>query len=84
MKKLHTLSLMLGITIGFAIANFVSSPPHLLAQEEKKTQEEKKDGLSQEEIDRRLDEILQSQKEIRSRLDKIKEQAQTTKAAAGK
>lgn len=78
MKKLHTLSLILGITIGFSIAHFVSAPPRLMAQEEKK------DVLSREEIDKRLDEILQSQKEIRTRLDKIKEQAQFAKSASGK
>ncbi len=47
-------------------------------------EEDKKEVLAQEEIDKKLDEILKSQKDMKKRVETILTQTQFLKAASGK
>lgn len=78
MKRLHRASLALGLTLGFLAATAVYQIPSLRAQDAKK------ETLSQEELDKRLDEILDAQKALLQRLDTITTQTQFLKASSGK
>ena len=78
MKTIHRFSLVLGLALGFLAAAALQQLPSLHAQDAKK------ETLSQEELDKRLDEILDTQKALLLRLDTITTQTQFLKAASGK
>lgn len=78
MKTLHRFSLALGLALGFLAASAVYQIPSLRAQEAKK------EAMSQEEIDKRLDDILAAQKAIMDRIDAVTTQSQFLKSASGK
>ncbi len=81
MKKLHFSSLVLGAIIGLVLASMVHFVQPARAQE---STEQKKSALTDEEVDKRLDEILESQKELRKKLETIATQTRFLKASAGK
>jgi len=78
MKSIHTFYLIIGVFIGLAIGGFSPSIQKVFAQEEKK------DGLTDEEINKRLDEILEDQLKIKKKLEAITTQTQFIKASSGK
>ncbi len=78
MKRLHLFSLFLGLVLGLLIS---TSLPFLQVS---RAGDDKKEQLSPEEIDKRLDEILESQKDLKKRLDATLEQTRLLKATAGK
>ena len=78
MKLVHPFSIFFGLIIGLLIAGAVPYFQSSLAQDDKK------ETMTQEEIDKNLDEILQSQKELLARIETITTQSQFIKATAGK
>lgn len=78
MKTIHRFSLVLGLVLGFLAASAVYQVPALRAQEANK------DALTQEELDKRLDDILAAQKALMERLDTVTTQSQFLKSASGK
>ncbi len=78
MKHIHFFSLFLGIALGIFLTT------SLPFTEVSHANEEKKEGLSAAEIDKRLDEILESQKELKKKLDSTLEQTGFIKIAIGK
>ena len=78
MKTIHRFSLVLGLLLGFLAATALYHVPSLHAQEARK------DALTQEEIDKRLDDILLAQKAIMDRIDTIVTQTQFLKSSSGK
>ena len=74
MKRLHPSSLILGVVIGLLIAG---SMPYL----QQAMAEDKKEAISQEELDKNLDAILESQKELQKKLDSVTTQTQFLKAS---
>ncbi len=78
MNRIHRLSLALGAVLGFLAATALYQVPSLRAQDAKK------EGLSQEELDTRLDQILDSQKALMQHLETITTQTQFLKSSSGK
>ena len=77
MKRIQTFSLLLGITLGLTLAGAM---PYV----QKAVAEDKKEGITQEELDQKLDEVLKDQGELKKRLDSVITQTQSIKAASGK
>lgn len=100
MKKLHLPSIILGISIGILCATGALSIQHLFAQEpvsmeikggaplnnltSSNTSSQAQASLTQEEIDKKLDEVLESQKALQKRLETILVQTRFLKASSGK
>ncbi|MBI4027578.1 MAG: hypothetical protein HY360_21505 [Verrucomicrobia bacterium] len=78
MKRIHAFSLLLGVSLGLLIAGAFPFLQRSLAEDAKK------DAITQEELDKKLDEILDNQKEMRKRIDAVVEQTKFIKAAAGR
>jgi D-serine dehydratase len=78
MKSIHTFSLILGIVVGLSISGFAPVIQKAFAQEEKK------EGMTQEEIDKHLTDILESQDKLKKQLEAIVTQTQFLKASSGK
>ncbi len=78
MKQLHTFSLLVGITLGFLMASGLSY------LQQTRAADDKKEVISQEELDKNLDGILESQKGLIEHVETILIQTQFLKAAAGK
>ncbi len=78
MKRFHYLSLIIGMVLGFVIASALPHAQNIRA-EEKKTA-----ALSEEELDKKLDELLESQKDLKKRIETVTAQSQFLKAASGK
>jgi len=78
MKQLHLFSLLLGLVIG------LMSPCVLPCLRGTLLADDKKEIISQEELDKNLDAILESQKELMKKLETITEQTQFLKASSGK
>ena len=77
MKRIHLFSLTLGLALGFAAAAGVLKLPHACAEEPKPV-------MTQEELDKKLDAILEDQKQVAKRLEDVVTQTQFLKAASGK
>ncbi len=77
MKRIQTFSLLLGITLGLTLAGAM---PYV----QKTFAEDKKEAISQEELDRKLDDVLKDQGELKKRLEAVVTQTQSIKAASGK
>lgn len=75
MKRFHFFSLVLGLMLGILIS---TSLPVLQIS---RAVEDKKETLSSEEIDKRLDVILENQKELKRQLDATLEQTRFIKVA---
>ncbi|MCC7519663.1 MAG: hypothetical protein IT578_10820 [Verrucomicrobiae bacterium] len=78
MKTFSRFPFMLGAALGFLAAAALFRIAPLRAQEARA------EMLSQEELDRRLDETLDVQKKILERLEAVVTQTQFLKAASGK
>jgi hypothetical protein len=78
MKTIHFLYLVIGIFIGLAISGLNPSSTRAFAQEDKKT------AMSEEELNKHLEEILEGQAKIKKRLEAITIQTQFIKASSGK
>jgi hypothetical protein len=78
MNRIHRSSLALGVALGLLAAAALQRVPPLRAQDAKK------EALSQEELDKRLDEVLEAQKKLLERLDTVTTQTQFLKASSGK
>lgn len=78
MKSTHPFSLCLGIALGLLLAHGIPFTQHVFAQSEKK------EILSPEEIDKRLDEVIETQKVLKKRTEDVAELSRLLKATAGK
>ena len=87
MKKLNLFSAMVGLIFGLVLAGALPSVQRLLAQEtnkvasEVKKEEAKKEGMSEEEMGKKLDEILDSQKKLQEKISGILEQSKFLKVS---
>ncbi len=77
MKRIHLFSLTLGALLGLGAAGLFQLPRLQAA-------EEAKPGISQEELDKKYDELLEMQKDLNKRLDDVVTQTQFLKASSGK
>jgi len=77
MKRIHLSSLILGVLIGLGAIGLFQLPLLHAA-------EETKPGITQEDLDKKYDEVLDMQKELAKRLDDVETQTQFIKAASGK
>jgi len=78
MKRFHYLSLIIGMVLGFVIASALPHAQNILAEERNAA------ALSEEELDKKLDELLESQKDLKKRIETVATQSQFLKAASGK
>ena len=79
-KYIHTLSLILGLLIGFTAAEsriFFSTAVAAEGETKEKT-------YTEEEINKRLDELLESQKALKTRVDGLRETIRVMKIAAAR
>lgn len=77
---------MLGIALGFLLAAAVPVlHQRVFAEDDKKSQSpSKEDAMTQEELARRLDEVIAAQKNVETRLEAVKNLSQTLKILTGK
>jgi len=80
MKRFNWFSLLLGIGLGILLGALLPQTLPLVAQDPAP----KAEALSAEEMDKRLDEILESQKGLMTKLESVTTQSQFLKASAGK
>ena len=78
LKRFYFLTLVIGVVMGLSLGFVFSHKTQILAQNSEK------ETISQEEVDKKLDEILESQEELKKRLETITTQTQFLKAASGK
>ena len=78
MKQIHSLSMILGLAIGLLLGIITPYFQSSFAQDNKK------EIMTQEEVDKKLDEVIESQKELLSHIETITTQTQFVKATAGK
>ncbi len=78
MKTLQRHQFVAGLLLGFLLAILVGHLPRVAAEDAKK------EAITQEELDKHLDEILTGQKEVLKHLETVATQARFLKVSSGK
>jgi hypothetical protein len=77
MKHIHQFSLLVGFILGVLGTSLIPYVSTSMAQA-------KTEGMTQDEVDKKLDEVIEAQKKIKQRLEAITTQTQFLKASSGK
>jgi hypothetical protein len=78
MKSIQSFSLIIGFCLGLIVCGLSPMVQKTFAQDEKK------DGMTAEEIDKHLDEIIEGQTQLKKKIEAITTQTQFLKASSGK